>query len=342
MRSSRALLLFPLLGLLVATSEVRAQPPPGYYDSAAGLSGQPLRMALRDIISGHTSLMYNQLWGAFANTDVRSDGYIWDIYSDVPGGTAPYLYTVGTDQCGQYSGEGDCYNREHTFPSSWFNDAFPMYTDLFQVYPTDGYVNQKRGSLPYGVVGAIDWQSQNGTKVGDANMQGYSGTVCEPRNDFKGDIARNYFYMMTRYMDLVPGWTSDMTLNGDLTVWARYILYQWHQNDPVSAKETDRNNAVYLYQQNRNPFIDHPEWVDAIWGPTAGIGEDERPLGMTLQGDALVLLDNELMGREVIYRDLLGRVVASQRVTSLRMPLPTLPGGCYVVAIGRNSIRFVR
>jgi len=72
-----------------------------------------------------------------------SNGYVWDMYSDVPGGTPAYYFTFGDDQCGNYSGEGDCYNREHSFPKSWYGDVLPMNTDLFHLYPTDGWVNQK-------------------------------------------------------------------------------------------------------------------------------------------------------------------------------------------------------
>ena len=167
-----------LIALFFAPALSLAQPPAGYYDAAQGLSGQAMKQALHDIIDDHAWLQYGGLWTAFQTTDVRPDGFLWDIYSDIPGGTPPYLYTLGTDQCGTYNGEGDCYNREHSFPSSWFNDAYPMYTDLFHLYPTDGWVNQKRGSLPYGVVGAIDWSGQNGTKVGAANVQG--NTVVLP------------------------------------------------------------------------------------------------------------------------------------------------------------------
>ena len=158
------------------------QPPPGYYDPASGLSGQPLKAALYGIIDNHVAYQYSQLWSFFPSTDDRTDGKVWDIYSDNPSGAEPYLYTFGTDQCGQYNDEGDCYNREHSFPQSWFNSAVPMVSDLFHIYPTDGAVNGQRGDLPYGRVGSVDWVSLNGTKVGPSNWPGYSNTVCEPIN----------------------------------------------------------------------------------------------------------------------------------------------------------------
>lgn len=261
------------LGLALATSS-QAQPPPGYYDPAAGFTGDALKQALHDIIDDHTVLQYSALWAAFENTDQRSDGYVWDIYSDAPGGTPPYVYSFVVDQCGTYSGEGDCFNREHSFPSTWFDDLPPMNSDLFHIYPTDGYVNQKRGSLPYGEVGSADWTSQNGTRTGLCVSPGYSGTVCEPIDEYKGDLARSYFYMLTRYAPEASAWSADMLSAGDLSPWAEALLLQWHTADPVSTKEVDRNNAIYALQDNRNPYIDHPEWVGYIWGPGASVHED--------------------------------------------------------------------
>ena len=331
-----------LTATLLLALAANAQPPAGYYDTAGGLTGEPLRQALHDIIDGHTVLQYGQLWNAFQSTDVRPDGYVWDIYSDVPGGTAPYLYTFVTDQCGTYNSEGDCYNREHTFPSGWSNDAYPMYTDLFQLMPTDGFVNNKRGNLPYGVVGAVDWTSQNGSRTGMANVQGYSGTVFEPIDAFKGDVARNYFYMLTRYKDEAPGWTSDMLLNGDLSNWAEYLLLQWHQADPVDQKELDRNNAVFAIQGNRNPFIDHPEWVASIWGAFAGVRERDGLEGPRLEGDRITYPPGEAPLGPLRVVDLLGRPVWTARWTGADLWLPELPAGAYVLWDGDHALRFTR
>lgn len=262
--------------LSIAVS-AKPQIPPGYYDAAAGLSGNSLKTALHNIIKNHTSATYSYLWTAFQTTDVKPNGKVWDIYSDNPGGTPAYEYTFITDQCGSASSEGDCYNREHSFPASWFNDASPMYTDLFHLYPTDGYVNNKRSNFPYGTVGSASWTSSNGSKLGSCDDPGYSGTVFEPINAYKGDLARTYFYMAVRYLGEDSGWPgSDMVNGSQLLMWSKSVLYSWHLNDPVSQKEIDRNNAVYDIQNNRNPFIDHPEWVGAIWGPNAGEEEQEN------------------------------------------------------------------
>lgn len=241
---------------------------PQYYSNALGLNGQPLRVALYQIIKSHQSLGYSGLWSAYLQTDKKSNGKVWDIYSDRPGGTSAYEYNFGTDQCGSYNAEGDCYNREHTFPQSYFNKNEPMRSDLFIVYPTDGYVNGKRSDFPYGKVTSPTYTSSNGSKLGPNNATGApSGTAFEPIDSFKGDLARSYFYLATRYYSEDNGWSNWEMANGaELKAWAIAMLLDWHHADPVSQKELMRNNAVYGLQQNRNPFIDYPQFADCIWG----------------------------------------------------------------------------
>jgi endonuclease I len=248
------------------------QPPIGYYNAAEGLSGEPLRSALSDIISPHTILDNNVLWQAYEITDARPNGTVWDMYSDNPGGTSAYVYQFVLDQCtAALPMEGDCFNREHTFPQSWYNDAAPMSTDLFNVYPTDSWVNQQRGNLPYGTVGSTNWTSTNGSKRGSCDWPGCSGTVFEPIDAYKGDLARSYFYMLTRYLPLLDNWTSPMMSGGEFLPWAEEMLLAWSTLDPVSAKEIERNNSVFALQGNRNPYIDRPEWIPAVWGPYASV-----------------------------------------------------------------------
>lgn len=259
--------------LLIFTSFklVFGQIPSGYYDPATGLFGLPLQQSLHNIIKDHQVESYGDLWDDYYQTDRKSNGKVWDVYSDVPGGSPPYEFTFYSDQCGNYNGEGDCYNREHSFPQSWFGDgAYPMYSDLFQVYPTDGYVNGKRSNYPYGTVNNPTWTSMNGGKLGNCSYTGYSGTVFEPINAYKGDLARTYFYMAVRYYSEDGSWPGSPMVNGSQPKpWALSMLRSWHQNDPVSDKEINRNNAVYQIQENRNPFIDHPEYVEYIWGNVA-------------------------------------------------------------------------
>lgn len=266
------------LWLFVWTAPLASAQPSGYYAPAEGKRGEELQQALHDIIDDHTVLSYSNLWTAFRSTDKREDGTVWDMYSDVPGGDPPYVYTFGTDQCGNYSGEGSCYNREHSFPKSWFNDASPMYTDLFHLYPTDGYVNGKRSNFPFGETDNASWTSRNGCEVGPSSVTGYNGTVFEPIDAYKGDFARTCFYMATRYYGEDGGWPGSPMVDGaQLEPWALEMMLQWHNDDPVSDKETDRNDAVYALQGNRNPFIDHPDFVQLMYSDENGEIIDELP-----------------------------------------------------------------
>jgi endonuclease I len=241
-----------------------------YYQNADGKKGEALKTALCVIINPHTERTYKQLWTDFQSTDMREDGKVWDMYSSITN------YEFGTDQAGNFSKEGDKYNREHSFPKSWFNDATPMYTDLFHLYPTDGTVNGKRDNHPFGEVANPSWTSAEGfSKLGTCTYPGYSGTVFEPNDEYKGDFARTYFYMVTCYEEKLPNWyennpESQPTLDGNtypgLSSWQLEMLMKWAKNDPVSEKETNRNNAVYGIQRNRNPYIDYPGLEEYVWG----------------------------------------------------------------------------
>lgn len=255
---------FSIITLLCLTLLAYAQAPAGYYSAATGRSGKNLKTALHEIINSHTARSYDQLWTDFRKTDCRADGKVWDMYSSVTN------YTFGNDQGGNYHTEGDVYNREHSFPKSWFNDAKPMYTDLFHLVPTDGYVNGRRSNYPFGETASPKWTSQGGwSKLGPSSVPGYSGTVFEPNDEYKGDFARIYFYMATCYEDRIASWSSDMLAGNAYPAykeWALNMLLRWAKEDPVSQKEIDRNNAVYGIQHNRNPYVDYPGLEQYVWG----------------------------------------------------------------------------
>ena len=241
-----------------------AQPPLSYYTSSTldGKNTVQLQTAMKSIItSGHSVVSYNNLWNAYDETDLKPNGKIWDMYSNCD-------FTYSTNQCGTFVNECDCYNREHSVPASWYNDAAPMYSDLFNVYPTDGKVNGLRSNFPYGEVTNPTNTSGNGSKVGPNVFAGYNGTVFEPIDEYKGDFARTYFYMATRYADICAAWGNGVFGNTHLglTTYGRNLLLDWSRNDPVSQKEIDRNIAVSLKQFNRNPFIDFPGLEEFIWG----------------------------------------------------------------------------
>ncbi|NVN96116.1 MAG: endonuclease [Bacteroidetes bacterium] len=242
-----------------------AQIPTGYYNSANGLTGAQLKTALHLIIRNHTQRTYANLWTDFQTTDKKSNGKVWDMYSNCD-------FTFVTQQDGGSGGTVECqfYNREHSMPNSWWGGTQDtMYTDLFHLVPTDKYVNNARGNSCFGQVTVPSQTFLNGGKIGPCSFPGYTGTVFEPTDSFKGDFARNYFYLATRYENKIGSWSSDMLAGNSFpvfTTWAKNLLLSWNTIDPVSQKEIDRNNAVYGIQHNRNPFIDHPEYVNLIWG----------------------------------------------------------------------------
>ncbi|MCX7549091.1 endonuclease [Xanthomarina sp. F1114] len=256
----------------------QAQIPSNYYDSANGLSGFDLKTELSNIITnGHVDQGYSELHTGYGTTDIDNttqydnDGYILDMYSENPNGTDPYNFILDTDKCGNYSNEGDCYNREHLVPQSSFNQGYPMRSDIHHVFPTDGKVNGMRSNYAFGTVGSATNTSQNGSKVGNSNVPGFSGTVFEPIDEFKGDIARAVLYFAVRYENTIDGYTSFDMFNGTndqvFYPWAIDLLLSWHANDPVTPKEIARNIAAYNFQGNANPFVDHPEYANLIWNP---------------------------------------------------------------------------
>ncbi|MDE6288131.1 MAG: endonuclease, partial [Muribaculaceae bacterium] len=267
-----------LCAAVLSATAARGAEPANYYSTCEGRKGQSLLTALEGVVGNHTNVGYNGLWTLYQTTDTRPNGTIWDMYS-----TKEYKYK--TDQCGSYSVVGSCYNREHSMPKSWFNDASPMSSDAFHIYPTDGKVNGQRSNYPYGeCAGGTTLPASGGIKalgrLGSSTFAGYSGTVFEPDDEYKGDFARTYFYMAAAYNSRISSWDSDMLAGNKYPVftnWAMNLLLKWHRQDPVSEKETKRNDAVYAAQHNRNPFIDHPELAEHIWGNLQN--EDWHPAG---------------------------------------------------------------
>ena len=280
-----------------------AQGPNGsgtYYQKAHGKKGAELKTALCGIIynrkeRGGVDAAYKQLWTDFRTTDVRPDGSVWDMYS----GTSKFEFGTNQDKGSGGKIEGQFYNREHSFPNSWFGGKImPMYADLHHMYPTDKLVNNKRSNYPFGETNGESYKSENGfSKLGRCTYDGYTGTVFEPNDEYKGDFARTYFYMITCYEEKLPDWyekysDSQPTLDGSIypgfTEWQLKMLLKWAKNDPVSKKEINRNNAVYALQENRNPFIDYPGLEDYIWGDKQDIAFDYENSGQQTNpyGDA--------------------------------------------------------
>jgi endonuclease I len=258
-------------------SNATASIPNGYYNSATG-TGYVLKTQLYNIIKNHFDQSYSGLYTTYLASDrdyyYENDGSLLDMYTENP--TGPECeFTYGVNQDDGTGGTAECqkYNREHLVPQSVFGSATPMYSDAHFVVPSDKYVNAQRGDLPFGRVNVATNTYTNGSKRGlnlnSGYSAGYSSTVFEPIDEFKGDIARMLLYFATRYENLVATWNFPMfnnTSNQVFTSNAINILLTWNNQDPVSQREIVRNDAIYARQNNRNPFIDHPEYAMNIWG----------------------------------------------------------------------------
>lgn len=290
--------LFSTANYLKAGSVTAPADLPAYYSSLDGKSGSALWSAVHEVsATGYSSsVSYNNVWSVYQTTDVYPAGHaragkIWDMY-----GECSFIYQ--TNQCGNYSKECDCYNREHSIPKSWFGGSESANTpgsDVFHLVPTDGKVNGMRSNYAFGEVNSITWSYGNsrlGTPksiVIDNTMlsaSNYTATVStdkvfEPRDEYKGDFARGYFGTLLHWAGSYQTFTTDdgakmfsgtYTEAGHwgLTPYGLALLLKWHRQDPVSQKEIDRNNGIQKTQGNRNPFIDYPDLAEYIWGSHAG------------------------------------------------------------------------
>lgn len=255
-----------------------ADMPRDYYpNSLEGKNGAELKTELHNLLKNHTRLPYgsrdyNQIactWTVFKKSDVRPNGKVWDMYSN-----NSYNFSNG-------AGATKGMNIEHSVPKSWWGDAYdetatPLTRfkydgsyDLHHLTPSDADANMAKSNYPLGVVDSPSFD--NGvTKVGTGQANGRSTNLFEPADEYKGDFARMYLYFVTCYQDY--SWKSSalsmfaQNSYPTLNAYGQSLLLKWHRQDPVSQKEIDRNNAVYSFQGNRNPFIDYPNMVEYIWG----------------------------------------------------------------------------
>ena len=292
MKRTLLFVLCSFFALAMAAKDVTpAASLPAYYAKIDGKSAKSLFDAVHEVVKvGYSSLGYDGLWGAYQHTDLRDNGKIWDMYSDCS-------WTYKSDQCGSYSSECDCYNREHSIPKSWYGDTKSgPGCDIFHLVPTDGKVNGMRSNYAFGEVSSASY-TFDGAKLGSSKsititngntIAGNEGTsiscsaskVFEPRDEYKGDFARGYFGAMIRWAGDHQSFTdgdggkifssSYSAGSFGLTKYGVALLMKWHRQDPVSQKEIDRNNGIQQTQGNRNPFIDYPYLAEFIWGEKAG------------------------------------------------------------------------
>ncbi len=321
------LLLYLLLPLISF-----AQIPTGYYNGTSGLSGYALKSKLHEIVSQkHYAYNYSNVTGFYATTDIdnyyENDGSILDIYSENPTGADSYNYTP-TQITGTASAEGQGFNREHGMPQSTYYSVYPMYSDLHYLIPTDAYINQRRSNYPYARNNGNNRVFLNGSKIGNSTTPGYSNLVYEPLDAFKGDVARYLLYFVTRYEGSLKSFNyqvSTSPLDGSeekgYADWYITMLKEWNTLDPVSQKEIDRNNAVFAIEKTRNPFIDHPEWVNAIWSVTADNIPPQAPQNLMDNGVGASFIklswqpntDTDLLGYQ-IFQD--GKYIGYTKTTS--------------------------
>ena len=340
------LLLFPLL--------VFGAEPTNYYNAAVGYTEAALKTKLFSIVGSHTKRTYSNLWTDFQTTDKRADGKVWDMYSNCS-------FTFGTHQDSGSGGTSECqyYNREHSMPKNWFNetkeDTTYMYSDLFHLYPTDKYVKNQRGNYQFGETSSTATTYGNGSKLGNSTFAGYTGTVFEPIDEYKGDFARTYFYMVTAYENRINSWISGQLAGNKypgLSNWSISLLLKWNAQDPVSTKETNRNNAVYGIQKNRNPFIDHPELAEYIWGNKKGTpwsltaGIDELKVEFTLSPnpakDVLNISTDEPSISCSVF-NLNGQLLLQQTLNNSEvLSVATLNNGMYLLQVQSGSRKTIQ
>lgn len=259
-------------GALCASAEI----PAGYYDALDGKKDADLKNACHGVVRNLTRISsYSALPQYFQQTDVYpGTSRWWDMYSDIP------LYAPS------FAG----LNREHSFPKSWWGGYTDVnaYVDLNHLYPSEMDANMAKSNYP---LGTVDRSSKvkfdNGVSLVGYPVKGQGGGaayVYEPDDEYKGDFARTYFYMVTCYQNLTWNTRYMYMLQQNpyptLTPWSVDLLLKWSREDPVSQKELDRNEVVYGFQNNRNPFIDFPSLAEYIWGDR--------------KGDVFLLVDNSV------------------------------------------------
>ena len=273
-----------------------------YYKEAQGLSGYALKSKLNEILSKQVySYKYTQIGGLYAYTDLdkyyENDNTILDIYSERPTEADAYNYSL-SQNISSASAEGQGWNKEHGMPQSNYYGLYPMYSDMHYLIPADARINQLRSNNPYGrnngaanncnTPNTTPCTASNGSKLGKSTTPGFAGTVYEPIDEFKGDVARYLLYFITRYegrLNLFNYMVTASPLDGSeekgFEDWYITMLKEWNTLDPVSQRERDRNEAIFSLQKIRNPFIDHPEWVNLIWNETADGITPQAPTSVT-------------------------------------------------------------
>lgn len=268
-----------------------------YYANALVASDETLRSAInKDISKEQKKLTYSEVWTVVTHSDEDPNdaGKVIEIYTG---------RSIGKGlNAGKIGNSGDAWNREHVWAKSHgFPDQGQLaYTDAHHLRPADASVNSERSNLDF---------DNGGTPITEAPDNAKDGDSFEPRDQMKGDVARMLFYMDVRYEGAATDNTPDLVLvdrvgteNGSPELGKLCTLYSWHQADPVSDWERNRNHVVYEFQGNRNPFIDRPEWVQQIFGAACGDAPvvnlaptlNPTPIDTVTEGDAVSIAANAI------------------------------------------------
>lgn len=284
-------ILLSMMTLLCVISATAEEMPQGYYDRIDGTKDDVLKATLREVIRPHTVIPYGDgSWEVFYYSDQNEEGYCMDMYCD----TWQKFTTPGATVSG-------C-NIEHSFAKSWWGGAeFDQYKDCYHLNPSNSTANSARSNYPLGEVPAkhTDKYKEAGSlKIDKIHHDALNEDffIWEPKDEYKGDFARAYFYIATCYGHDLSGNVPDLKANGkknypgwridnpdvgsryamqndnylEFQDWEIAILLKWHRQDPVSEKETKRMDAVSDFQHNRNPYIDYPILAEYIWGNKKG------------------------------------------------------------------------
>ncbi|MCO5231925.1 MAG: endonuclease [Chitinophagales bacterium] len=329
-----------------------------YNDLDSNKRCQELKNELSQKLNKNVStLSYDMVYNFMSNYDlinINGKDYIWDVYTYIPSGAQQTLFFPG-DKCSNDnagSQVGKCWNREHVMPASWFSNATPMYSDFHNLLPTDAYINSKRSNMPHATTNSTKTLFPNGSIIGNSNIPLVVGDVFEPIDEFKGDIARILLYMSVRYQTQFKEWigTDFNKVKGtdDLKGYREdylNMLISWHNQDPPSQKEKDRNNRIFSQQGNRNPFVDFPQFVEYIWQTSnckaVGIHNFEQLEVNLFPNPAksqITLSSIFPTGQDYYISDIAGKTVQSGKFSQSSINISNLNNGTYFLILNENGV----
>jgi len=263
MKRNLLLLAVALIANAIAANAATREELAKYYSSVSGLKKAELKTALYKLLKDHDVLSYGKgeggTWWAFYVTDRTSNNMVVNRYSD----ETFYFSSRGTAANGM--------NIEHSMPKSWWGGGTNAANDIHHLYPSPSDDNSAKSNYPMAIVTTVKKSSGEGyDKVGTGTVNGSTQQCWEPGDQYKGDFARTYMYMVTCYQNLTWKGTGLQTMDNNdwptFKQWAQDLYIEWATDDPVSTLETTRNDAVYGFQENRNPFIDFPYLMHYVWG----------------------------------------------------------------------------